>query len=348
MKKMLFFAAVMAAAVVACNKPSNDNPMLENEQMELALTNVMTKGYVETAEFIDSPYDKLHGQTPDGKSERALMLSSYLTPQSGAPANYFVGEAFSKNANGESDNLWHHNPKVYWPMGGQLAFLAYSVNIPFKGTAINWDEANAASKLVLDVSEEYLQDDILYSSVAAETIPAAGSGEGATPKGCVAMLFKHAQAWIQFQIKVGEASMNSIVKLKDITIQDLYTRGELTIVGGADATSSWNFRKETAVDKAMDDTYNVTAAANYISDAVQYMDMLVPAQKQTKFLMHYTLEGQDTVLEYEYDLATADWQAGKKYIYEITFNPYEITVKPTVTAFDVVNPGATGFPSTLE
>ena len=338
MKKVFVFAAALAAfALTACNEVS---PKVDEPQQELALVNAaqVTKGYVEGATFVDSPYDKLHGQTPDGKTDRAMLLSAYLTPQSGAAGDYFVGQTFSKNANGETDNMWHHNPKVYWPIGGTLDFLAISSTLPFSGTVINWNPDNAAQSVVLTVGDKYLQDDIIYGAVVGRTTNAGAP---------VTMTFNHTQAWIQFQIKVDDDSMNDIVKINDITLKNIYTRGELTLNGGSTPSAVWDFGRETAIDKAMDDTYQILAP-NYISDQVGYMDMLVPAQAQTEFVMHYTLEGQENVLEYSYPLATAQWEKGKKYIYEITIKPYEITVNPLVTDFVVVDPGATGFPSVIE
>lgn len=338
MKKILVFAAMAATlTLVSCNqKPGIEIP--SNAKQELSINTVaLTKGYVEGADFLDTPYDKLHDASAV-KADRALNMSAYVTPQSGEAGNYFVAEPFTKNANGETDNLWHHAPKVYWPLGGTLDFLAYSCTKSFPGTAVKWDESNAASKLVLDVPEDFLQDDLLYGAVAGRQ-----TNDGAS----VAMVFNHTQAWIQFQIKVKEASMENVVKVKDIMIENLYTRGELTITGGATPDAQWNFKKETAIDYPMDDTNAILSPA-FIGSTVGYMDMLVPEQAQTKFVMHYTLAGSDNVLEYSYDLAAAQWQKGKKYIYEIVFAPYEITVTPSVTAFVDVNPGATGFPSELQ
>lgn len=337
MKKLFVFAAMAALLLSACNEIEKPIAELQQDEISLVSANFATKGYVEGADFVDTPYDALHPSTPG--DPRTMQLSAYLTPQSGASGNYFVAQPFEKNANGETDNLWHHNPKIYWPIGAQgVDFLAYSSTIPFTGTAVKWNQSNAASECILYVSEEYLQDDILFGAVAGRQTNAGAP---------VAMTFNHAQAWIQFQIKVEDASMENIVKINDITITSLQTRGELTLKGGAAPTASWNFTSETAVDRPMDDTYGILAPA-FISSTVGYMDMLVPQQPQTSFVMHYTLAGQDAVLEYTYDLANATWEMGKKYIYEITIKPYEITVQPTVVPFTEVNPGATGFPSTLE
>ncbi len=355
MKKVFVFAAAAALLLItACNEVSN--PAIE-QMDEISVVNAasVTKGYVEGATFVDSPYDKLHGQTPDGKTDRNMYLSAYLTPkgtQSFASANYFVNQLFSKNANGETDNMWHHNPKIYWPLGGQLDFLAFSSTIDFSGTALNWDNGNAASKCVLYVSEDYLQDDILFAYAASQT-----SNNG-TP---TAMNFNHTQAWIEFQINVDNDDMKDVVKVEDIIIKDLQTRGELTLTGGATPACSWNFTSETARDRAMDDTYGILASATgspFINDVKNpatgtgtwaYMDMLIPAQQpQSSFLVHYTLAGQPAVLEYCYDLPNAYWEAGKKYIYQITFKPYEIIINPDVVPFDTVDPGHSSFPSTID
>lgn len=348
MKKVFAFAAIAALTLASCNQLDDKQgvELAQNSEISFVSVNHATKGYVEGTDFIDSPYDKLHIEnqgtaidTTGSKAARTLQMSAYVTPQSGASANYFVAQPFVRNANGETDNLWHHNPKVYWPIGAQgVDFLAYSSTKPFAGTAVNWNQENAASKCVLYVSEDYLQDDVLYGAVAGRQTNAGAP---------VAMTFNHTQAWIQFQIKVEDETMENIVKVNDITIKNIYTRGELTLNGGSTPTASWNFTSETAADRKMDDTYEICAPA-FINKSVGYMDMLVPAQAQTSFVMHYTLAGQDNVLEYTYDLATAQWEMGKKYIYEITIKPYEIIVDPSVTPFDEVNPGASGFPSVLE
>lgn len=339
MKKIFVFAAMAAMVFTACNNNqiANVDELELGPEISMSIANLSTKGYVEGSDFVDTPYDALHPSTPG--NPRKMMLSAYLTPQSGASANYFVGQEFAKNANGETDDKWHHNPKVYWPMGGTLSFLAYSSTIPFAGTAVFWDEDNAANKVVLGVSEEYLQDDILFSAIptrGSQAGPAAGAAD-------VALTFNHTQAWIQFQIKSESANL---VKINEIIIEDLYSRGELTLTGGATPKAEWNFRRETASDRAMDDTYAILAPA-YIPVETAYMDMLVPEQRQTAFVLHYTLEGQDNILEYRYDLSTEQWLMGKKYVYEITFKPYEIVVVPTVTAFTAGAVPA-DFPSELE
>lgn len=346
MKRILILAALAATVLASCNTKEIQGEMedrMNNQELFFSAANYFTKGYVETDAFIDSPFDKLHGQTPDGKTDRTMMMSAYLTPQSGASSNYFVGETFSKNANGETDGKWHHNPKIYWPLGGELSFLAFSSTVPFEGTAIHWNEDNAASKLVLNCSESYLQDDILYAGVYKRS---SGASSGANPTGAsdVQMIFQHAQAWIQFQLRSEAANL---VKVNEIILSGINTRGELTInapaSASANATASWNFNYERRQDFVMPDTYGVynnpdAATPKYLGTAVEYMDVLLPAeQAQSAIIIHYQLEGQDNVLEYTYQLPATMWNKGERYIYAIEFRPYEIIVSPSVAPWDAGN-----------
>lgn len=363
MKRFFVFAAFAAMFFTACN--TNEIAVDEPEmgfgpELSVSVANVSTKGYVEGNDFVDTPVAGLHPSTPG--DPRIMYLSAYQTPQdgqSGASGNYFVGEVFAKAVGQGGDNKWHHNPKVYWPLGRNLSFLAFSSTIPFEGTTVVWDTNNAASKCVLHVDDSYMQDDILYA--ACESRGSGASSGSATPSAAsdVAMQFYHAQAWIQFQLKVGDdASMANVVKVNKVILKNIRTRGELTITNNETssdpkATASWNLNFERAVDFEMPDNYSVlndptSDTPKYLTTNVGYLDALIPQQAQTQIVIQYQLAGQDTMLEYTYTLndSTPVWNMGMKYIYAITFKPYEIIVVPTVKGWDEHVPS--DFPSTLE
>lgn len=69
------------------------------------------------------------------------------------------------------------------------------------------------------------------------------------------------------------------------------------------------------------------------SDDCSYLDMLLPQQAKTAFIIKYVLAGRPEVLEYRYDLSAGhrNWEMGTKYVYDIDFVISEITVSPTVT-----------------
>lgn len=342
MKKLFVFAAVAAilATVASCNKNTPDvkvadAPAFGNELMVNTVT--LTKGYVTAAEFYDTAIAQLHADEPT-TTPRQMYLSAYLTPQSGEAGNYFVDEIFAINANGEDDDLWHHAPKLYWPLEGAMEFLAYSAQNRLTGTKCVWDEDNASKKLILNISEAQSQDDIVY----------AAAKRSSAQRESVPMEFKHSQAWIEFQIK---ASDDDLVYIKDIVIEDIYQKGELTISNTEGVAShSWNFASYRAANVVVDDNYSLydTNGSNALDDEdFKFLDMLIPAQGQTAFVMRYQLAGQDTILEYRFPMTTSTWEAGKKYVYEITITPVEITVTPTVVGFSTADVSGDGFPSEL-
>lgn len=291
-----------------------------------AVSRIGTKGYVEGTMLVDTPYDQLHdGIAEEEREERTIRMSAYLYPQTGESREYFRNEPFDINANGESDNLWHHSPKIYWPLGGTLDFLAYSLTTSLPATALTWDRGNAAAGFSVRLDKRYTQDDFLVAAASGKT----STSDGAT----VPMTFSHTQAWLEFNVHAEE---NGIVTLDAIEIEDLFTEGRLDVKNvSGEARATWNFDAETAYDTKVDDIGGVFGTR--IGTTVRHFDMLIPQQGQRSFVLKYHLSGIDMPLEYRYELPVAFWEMGKKYIYDITISPKEITVDPLVTEWNVVS-----------
>ncbi|MBQ0086757.1 MAG: fimbrillin family protein [Bacteroidales bacterium] len=341
MKKFIYLAAAMAAATTlfaSCNKEegpgmSNVQPGFENNEIAVNTSTKTTKGYVTGETFFDTAIAELHagedGAPSDVKVEREMKLSAFLHPQTGSEGNYFVDYTYAKG----DDGKWHHDPKIYWPLAGTLDFLAYSAMQPFDAKDVAWNEKNASESVVLTVLEDRTQDDIVYCSVASR---ASTTGADAVP-----MQFKHAQAWLEFQIKVASADMKDKIAIEEIVIENIYNDGELTIENNnGDAKAEWNFRKSQSKDVVFDDDYSIYGSQsadfsleNAIDNEINYMDMLLPEQAKTSFVIKYVLAGQPNKLEYRYTLGTDNWLQGNKYVYEIQFNVNELTVAPTVKEY---------------
>lgn len=340
MKNYILSAAAILM-LVACNKEANPVSVSSGENapgnMEIAVNTATsrTKGYLAGATFFDTAIEELHSGTSGEPSTetvaREMKLSAFLTPQSGQADNYFSDFTFSKG----SDGNWHHTPAIYWPVGGQLDFLAYSSMVPFEAKDVIWNGKNATDGLVLKVQGTHTQDDIVYASAYSQS-----SSDGTGP---VAMEFKHTQAWLEFQIKVADEGMLDKIAIKGIVIENAYDSGELTITrSGSTAKAEWSFLQEQNKDIEFEDNYNLYGTSedgvltNALTNEISYMDMLLPAQRKTGFIIRYTLAGLDKELQYRYDLSstgTAEWLMGKKYVYAITFNVNEITVAPTVLEY---------------
>lgn len=346
MKKILFIAAAACVALVSCRKEVSSKSVVSevSNQQELSLMAFngigLSKGYVEGELFADTPYNKLHKPNyvpTEAKDARTMLISSYLTPQSGFPGTYFKEATYKYSA---ADGLWHNfvgeqlSP-IYWPIGGQLDFLALSVTENLAEGDLVWNEENVAQSFTLKAGDNFKQDDILFASVPSRKIDT-------NPK--VEMVFNHAQAWIQFQLNAGATTTGAtdVVTVQKVELVDIYSKGNVTVYNNlGKAFAKWNFREETRKNVKMDDTYGVTGTPLVPKTGVEgadddktgYMDMLIPEQQKTAFLITYTLKGQDNVLTYLHELEHENWLMGHKYIYKIDFGTNEITVDPSVTTF---------------
>lgn len=387
MKKILFFALAAAVCLTACNQVEKaiEEAQAPTEIQLVSVSNISglsTKGYVAGATMLDNTYNALHfgDETPSTEesapnpnhSWRDIRLSAYLTPtgnQTFASRPYFIDEIWRTDepstVTGGSAGSWKHHDgsafvPVYWPMDGNLQFLAISMTQPLSGSAISWNASNPANGVTMTLGDKFLQDDVMYadcpargSNNGAAMVPGTGDDHtaGHATQGPVPLTFRHTQAWIEFAITT---DMANVVTIKDIVVENVYTRGDVT-VGPVDPNANpqenvnWNFDREEARNFSMPDNYaasdtkkgynvllqvgdfDIDEAANA---NVKYFDVLLPKQNKTAFVVYYTLAGQDQILEYRYPLTTsATWNAGSKYVYQITFKPHEIVVDPHVVTF---------------
>ena len=325
MKKALLIAPLAVLALASCNKMDDPkvNPQIQNEMSFTPMS--LTKGYSETDVFDFTPYENLHKAAGEKDIKaRTMQISAYLTPQNGEIGNYFVNKTYSQSVAG-STTWWNtntvggaHDP-IYWPIGGTLDFLAYSF-CEEKNINVVWDENNAASQVVMDVPGENTQNDILFASAYGEKSRATLAP--------VKMTFNHAQAWLEFQLTGNLDDDNkSIVHLVGIELQDIYNAGKLTINNNnGNATATWNFCKENTKDVMVDNTWKVKD----LTEDVKFLDMLIPQQKKTSFVIYYTLGSDTQVLSYKFDTDLKTWLMGEKYIYKINITTSEVTVEPIV------------------
>jgi len=347
MKKSFLLAGVALLALASCSK-QEQSPVALIQPGEMSFVSVVkpgTKGYLVNDKFYDVTVANLHAASGDALiseasgDARKMNISAYLHPQDGKDADYFRDYVFATD--GAAPNpKWHHTPAIYWPVGGTLDFLAYSVTQPFQDKDVEWNETNASEDVVINVHEDkYRQDDIAFCSAYG-----VASSTGATS---VAMEFKHSQAWLQIQVRMADEKMKDQLAIESIVLEDVYTTGYLTLKNNnGSATAAWNYRHEVADDLIFDDlqaqrVYGSQAAAspyaltNALDENTRYMDMLLPEQNRTSIVIHYVLAGQPNKLTYRFDLdSSASWLMGEKYVYAITFTTNEITVAPTVKAYE--------------
>lgn len=327
MKRIFLLSAAALLAVVGCTEKAGVQEGLRTSD-EMAFSpvnasgNIATRGYVESVDFEETYFANLHtlGGTP---VPREMQMSAYLYPQDGYEGNYFVNKTFAK----EDDELWHANPAVYWPVGGIMDFLSYSLTTESqysKGITVEWDKENAAQQVVLDVPAENSQNDILFAS--------ASSVKAQQPSTALQMQFNHAQAWLEFAIT---GKPDGVIKFKKIELVKVYNAGKLTISNNnGNALAQWDFTGETAQNIEVDN-FNDAADMSLTGNKILYLDMLIPQQAKTAFVLYYTLGLSDQVLSYRFETDQKTWLMGEKYVYNIEINTNEVTVEPKVTEWGI-------------
>lgn len=323
MKRRLLIPVLFAAAALA-GCMDDVQPVAKDLSSELtfAASSVETKGIVTGEDLVDAT---------DGS--RTLYISAFLHPQSGREDNYFTNEAFTL-----TDGYWRHDPKIYWPMGGQLDFLAYSAAQPFGdfdaqwGTA-RWGEPDASARLRLAVGPDRTQDDILFGALYHKTVPAGG--------GALNMVMNHAQAWIEVTFSKGaNVPAGTEIVVDDVVLSSVYLRGDFDVennYGAPERAATWNFRRAWKEDVTVDDINHILGTP--LPDEAVSVSMLLPEQEMTTLTVTYTMDGVQKTWSQE--LPHAYWNMGKHYVYAITFDKpqrgdlsLEVTTLPWNTGYE--------------
>ena len=270
--------------------------------------NALTKGFVtgsgDYTAFVDIADPSETGATGE---PRTIRLSAWNSTKE---ADYFIDKKFSK---GTTDNMWHANPKIYYPLGCEVDLLGYS-----SGDTIvaEWQTAHVVKLQVVNT-----QDDILYSSATA-------SSKAPIPT----MTFHHSQAWIQFKLK---ANIADAVRVDSIYWENVYKKGELRLEYNGDTPKAdWNFFTQDLGNVGVDDPRH--KLDTMLKTTEKELNMLLPEQPHGSFVILYTLKNRTEKgkqFAYRVDassLATTEWERSHKYTYTVNFEMTAITLDPFV------------------
>ena len=305
-------AACLTAVAVSCSDPDDHEIVLSDKAITMSVVaQPQTKGYVTGTAMEESP-----------SQPRTIWLTAWYHRQDGGQEEYFRDQSFAV----KSDALWHRDPVVFWPLGGQLDFTAYSAGEPFSEAQVAWDRGVTTDRLALTVDRARTQDDILFGYVPAR------AALGGIP---VPVAFKHSQAWLEFRVRAKDAASAGVVTLHEIYVEDIYTTGALSVIHPFGyAEGQWSFRFDRREDTTVDDVTGIYGSLMQTTPAV--LDWLLPEQKMKTFVMRYSLKGGDMVMEHEFTLPDAYWQMGRKYVYDIIVSPQQIEFLPSVLDWDAV------------
>lgn len=340
MKKLLFSLAVAVIALASCQK---DMDVLNNKgdqmnKISLRAVNGLTKSAIDGTTF------------PDGYKMRVSAYRNLDAQHSGddEAENFFTDIRFTKDG-----TVWKAGK--YWPVSGNLDFLALSCNNLESLTNVTFDADTCARRVALDVPDNSITfDDLLFGSSNAQTYNSDGNP----------ISFKHAMAAVVFTAKSNvpyDADTNVGITIDSIAVNGAKYSGTLTVENPAAAGNSGTL---SATWSALGDSHDyvrarVWNAANLGTNnaetqltALHLVDtsatianhpfgdgyVILPEQTNRPFTVYYTLHnGKDNGganinnhIQYKYEPDTGTWEQSKKYIYDIQFKLDEITIAPSI------------------
>ena len=331
MKKNLFFISVAALALGAC---TSDNVVEENNSVNLpkeiafqAIATPSTRAAVDGTAF---------------PTTLDMKVAAYQVEATGGSAGaYFDATTFKYQFVGGSasgsGSYWGGETAKFWPLTpAYINFLAIANANSDNATGVTWgtNKADGVTIVMSDNSSD--QRDLMYAR-----------GDGAVTQSVnslsfpdkVDMVFKHAQAWIDFKVKANSATETAIT-VNSITLTGAKYNGTYTVTH-----TNYNAKASQSVAgawTALGDAKNIAvpnwAGAALTTSFLTVGDglMIVPDDAATgdftSFTINYTFDSKDYT--YTYTPASTQVEQGKHYIYEITFKLHEIFINPTVTDWD--------------
>lgn len=319
MKKFLFIASALAI-VAGCAKVTTVDTGEPQEIAFEAYTNVSTKGPITDAVF-PTDWNMLVHALYDGDQE-----SLHYFGESGTSFTYGSG-------------VWHDATTTrYWPATGTLTFNAVAPTATISGVTsftdvtFNYGSGYDLSNITATLGDNSSnQTDVLVAKTAK-----SGKIQGDLP-----MTFKHALAQVVF--KAATVDDSQTITIKKAVLKGSSQEGSMTATPSeSDVTFVWNTEGKTAKDMNVCESANqqLTTMATEVGDPVLVVPMAALDDKQLLELTYdITYPGDASMtdvvatvaLKVDGEASGTAWEAGKKYIYTLTFSgPQEITIDPSV------------------
>ena len=322
MKKILFIATA-AAMIAGCAKVTTVDTGEPQEIAFEAYYYGTTKAPLDNSAEFPTDWNMLVHALYDGDAE-----SLHYFGESGTSFTYGSG-------------VWHDATTMrYWPATGTLTFNAVAPTATIEGAtsfsdvAFNHDsgyDLNYITATLADNSSN--QTDVLVAKTAK-----SGKIQGDLP-----MTFKHALAQVVF--KAATVDDSQTITIKKAVLKGSFQEGSMTATPSeSDVTFVWNTAGKTAKDDMSvygDTGQQLKTTATEVGDPVLVVPMEALDDTQLLELTYdITYPGGEAsmtdvvatvALKVDGEAPGTAWEAGKKYIYTLTFSgPREITIDPDV------------------
>ena len=354
--KNLFIIAAAVAAMAACTKNSVVYDDSQNEIGFIPVPDVVGKANVHGPIGTDGT-----GNTGTYPETETFGVFAYhtTTQDAGTAWNTFHGGTAPSEYINNGEFVWHADlnsfagaTPYYWPKTGSLAFAGYSPYADLMDI-VDYTPHHTAPGLTIT---NFVQGTYNWvpdaTAVTNETIDVMWfdvNDQNSASQNDVAVVFKHALTWIDFNLKEAEGTADNMFTIKKVTLTNIYTGGDFT-----SATETWT-PNGTLTDIVLFD--NDDTGTNLTADAVLDLGklLIVPQavggktnSAQSQIVIEYTQNTSasepltETVTR---DLTASEvsgvqkWLLGTHYTYNISFGLNEIEITATVAGWDVANGG---------
>lgn len=303
---------ILLAGMASCAKTDR---IYDDTKTEIAMKPVMhtpTKAIVEGTTY------------PEGVNFGVLAYysSEYgdgqeWTAPSSEPLLYIDNREFRKSV-----DTFSGNPACYWPHQGSLIFAGYS---PYGSGTPSFD--CSTKTLTITGFTSYGQTDLMYflPEVSDDEL-LVGLNRGASS---VSAVFSHALSLVEFNVK--GVDNDETVKLKGITFKDIPHMGTLTADASGcrwdeDDLSSYGDLPvfSSVYGEVLSSETPVTATSLVIPGTAVNIELSYDAVGATSHDKTGTITPGNAV---------AKWEAGKKYIYNLTIRSGFIVIESVTTSY---------------
>lgn len=325
MKKNLLLIPVAALAFAACtNETTEFTGAPETHEISFkAVSQPGTRAAVDGTAF---------------PTNLNMMVTAYQVEATGGSAGvYFDATTFMYQCQGGSytgtGSYWGGTTARYWPLTpAYINFLAIANANADNATGVTWGTNKADQVTIVMSDNSTTQNDLMYARGDGAVTQ---SGNTLTFPDKVDMVFKHAQAWIDFKVKANSATETAIT-VNSITLTGAKYDGTYTVTHtaynaktGQSVAGAWS-ALGGATNIAVPG-WSPTALTTSFATVGNGL-MIVPDDAATgdftSFTINYTYDGK--TYTYTYTPASTQVEQAKHYIYEITFRLHEIFINPTV------------------
>ena len=354
----LILATAALVALAACTKETANLEVPETEANEIGFNAVAQKATKANDAIITSA---TYGHDNTFKvwgwqSEKGDFTDATLTAD--AASNFMSGIVISWNDGHDHarSEAWRNASQYYyWPFTGAIGFLAVHPSTVAPSTT-GWDATNKKAKA------SFADYTISASNKTTDLMLAYASGSRRSD--ALPLTFNHALSQIEFQVKTQDDYTHDVkFDINSVTINNIDLSGDMAYsyttvpsfawTDNATQTESWEYYKTTLEN--VNKTAQVYGAANVMipqpayaddpntTDVVEGTTITISYSMQQKPLdSNAKITGTITVAapwtkvkegtsEHNPAVAFSGWEAGKKYVYTLNFNLYEILFDPTVT-----------------